>query len=99
MSFTASQVEEIVNELLELKKTLSIDEINCMEKFNDFKSKNQLFFNTILSDQMDPVIFKQMMAMKRRLESGEDQYSVDVRFGEFMSKKYIEPVLKNNSKK
>jgi hypothetical protein len=38
-------------------------------------------------------IFKELIRMKRRLESGEDQYSVDVKFGKFMAEKYIEPVL------
>ena len=40
-----------------------------------------------------PVIFKQMMKMKRELESGKDQYSVDVKFGQYMADKYIDPVI------
>jgi hypothetical protein len=92
MSFTADQVEEIVKELMELKKTHSVEDINGMTKFDDFKLKNKVFYNTILSDDMDMEIFKQMMFMKRKLESGEEQYSVDVKFGKYMSDKYIEPV-------
>jgi hypothetical protein len=54
-----------------------------------------MFYETILNGQFEPTIFKEMMKMKRRLESGEDQYSVDVRFGQFMASKYIDPVSKN----
>jgi hypothetical protein len=95
MSFTADQIEQIVGELTKLKETKPVDEINAMECFNDFKVKNRMFYEMILSDSgLDPVIFKEMMKMKRRLEAGEDQYSVDVRFGKYMANKYIDPVLK-----
>jgi hypothetical protein len=43
---------------------------------------------------VNDMVFKEMMKMKRRLEAGEDQYSVDVRFGQFMAKEYIDPVIK-----
>jgi len=90
----ADKIEEIVNELLELKKTKTHEEINELEKFSDFKSKNKVFYEVILSSDMDITIFREMMRMKRRLEAGEDQYSVDVKFGEFMAGKYIDPVIK-----
>jgi hypothetical protein len=90
----ADKIEEIVNELLELKKTKTREEINELEKFSDFKSKNKVFYEVILSSDMDISIFREMMRMKRRLEAGEDQYSVDVKFGEFMAGKYIDPVIK-----
>jgi len=95
MSFSADQVEQFVDNLIKLRETHSPEEINSMEQFNEFKTKNRIFYETILSGTMDMVIFKEMMKMKRRLESGEDQYSVDVRFGQFMASKYIDPVSKN----
>ena len=54
-----------------------------------------MFFELILSenDIQNNVIFKQMMKMKRELESGKDQYSVDVKFGQYMADKYIDPVI------
>ena len=45
---------------------------------------------------MDISIFKQMMKMKRKLENGEEQYSVDVKFGKFMAENYIDPVVNGN---
>ena len=99
-SFTADQIEQFVGELTELKKTNTPEQINSMERFNDFKEKNKIFYEMILSPQgMDTLIFKEMMKMKRRLESGEDQYSVDVRFGKFMAEKYIDPITKKLDKK
>ena len=93
MSYTADQIEEIYSKLSKLKETSSIESINQMEEFADFKKKNRTFYEMILSPEgTDPVIFKEMMAMKRRLENGEDQYSVDVRFGKYMATKYIDPV-------
>ena len=38
-------------------------------------------------------IFKEMTQMKRRLEQGDDQYSVDVNFGKFMADKFVNPVV------
>ena len=98
MSLTANEIESIIEELNYLKTIKSIEEINAMERFNDFKIKNKMFYEMIISGNMDPVIFKEMMKMKRRLESGEDQYSVDVHFGQFMAEKYIEPVTKKLKK-
>ena len=92
MSFTADQIEAIVNELIQLK-SINAD-ISQMERFNEFKTQNKYFYEMIISKEgMDISIFNEMMKMKRRLESGEDQYSVDVRFGQFMAKKYIDPVI------
>ena len=50
-----------------------------------------MFFELILSeDNVEKnVIFKQMMKMKRELEGGKDQYSVDVKFGQYMADKYL----------
>jgi hypothetical protein len=94
MVYTADEIETFVKELSELKGKITIEEINSMEKFNDFKSQNRIFYEMILSkDGVDNTIFKEMMKMKRRLEKGEDQYSVDVRFGNFMANKYIDPVI------
>ena len=93
MSYTADQIEQIVEKISKLKEDHSIEEINSMEEFSDFKTKNRMFYEMIVSvDGMDPVIFKEMMKMKRRLENGEDQYSVDVKFGKYMASKYIDPI-------
>jgi hypothetical protein len=93
MSYTADQIEAIVNELITLKKDHTVEQINQLDKFTDFKTKNRIFYEmTISQEGMDFNIFKEMMKMKRRLESGEDQYSVDVRFGKFMAEKYIDPL-------
>jgi len=92
MSMTADQIELVVKSLLELKDTTSREELDT--RFLEFKTKNKLFYETILSGGFDPQIFKQMMKRKRELESGKDQYSVDVKFGRYMAEKYIDPVVK-----
>jgi hypothetical protein len=91
----ANEIEEIVEHLLFLIKNITVAEINQMPEFDNFKTKNKLFFETILAGHHDPQIFKKMMAMKRKLESGSTQYEVDVKFGKFMAEKYIDPVIKN----
>jgi hypothetical protein len=91
----AVEIEEVVNKLLYLKKHMSVSEINELEEFKQFKEENKLFYETILSDDMDMNIYRQMMKMKRKLESGEDQYSVDVKFGKYMAEKFVDPVVKN----
>jgi hypothetical protein len=84
----ADEIEEIVNKILEHKKlNKSLDE------FENFKKENKLLYETVVGDDYNPVIFKEMMKMKRLLESGRDQYSVDVRFGKFMAEKFIDPVI------
>ena len=93
----ADDIEAIVNKLLKLKKT-GVD-INSLSEFDDFKFHNKLFYETVLSDTFDPIIYKQMMIMKRKLEGGEDPYSVDVKFGEYMADKYIAPVVSQTKKK
>ena len=91
----AVEIEETVNKLLYLKKHMSISEINEIEEFKHFKEENKLFYEMILSDDMDMNIYRQMLKMKRRLERGEDQYSVDVKFGKYMAEKFVDPVVKN----
>jgi len=94
MVFTADQIEQIVEELTKLKGKCSVEEINAMPQYNDFKAQNRIFYEMIISTEgVNQVVFKEMMKMKRRLEAGEDQYSVDVRFGQFMAGKYIDPVI------
>ena len=88
----ADTIEIFVEKLLLLKKTFSKEQIDLMEEFNDFKKGNKLFYETILSDQMDTVIFKKMMKLKRDLEKGEDSYGVDVKFGKYMAEKYVDPI-------
>lgn len=90
--FTADQIEDFVKRLNELKLTKSKDFIDNLSEFDDFKKENRMLYETIFSDEMNNEIFKQMMKMKRKLESGEDQYSVDVKFGKYMAEKYLDPV-------
>ena len=54
-----------------------------------------MLYEMTLSDEMDLNIFKQMMSMKRKIEFGEDQYSVDVKVGQMMAEKYLDPIVKN----
>ena len=89
----SDEIELIVNKLLLLKKVKSISEINELSEFDTFKKENKLLYETVLSDSMDISIFKHMMKMKRKLEDGEDQYSVDVKFGKYMAEKYIDPII------
>jgi len=89
----ASEVEQIVYSLMELKKTKQKSEIDSMESFSSFKIKNRMLYEMALSDDMDLTIFKQLMSMKRKLEEGEEQYSVDVKVGQMMAEKYLDPVL------
>ena len=91
----AVEIEETVNKLLYLKKHMSISEINEIEEFKQFKEENKLFYEIVLSDNMDMNIYRHMMKMKRKLESGEDQYSVDVKFGKYMAEKFVDPIVKN----
>ena len=90
----ANEIESAVNKLLSVLKTSTREEIDKMEEFDVFKNKNKIFYDLILAGDHDPVIFKQMMSMKRKLESGSTQYEVDVKFGKFMAEKYIDPVIK-----
>ena len=89
-------IEKITNELLLLKQTKTKEEIDSMEQFLEIRTKQKMLYETILSNDFNKEIFKEMMKMKRRLEAGEDQYSVDVRFGKFMAEKYIDPVVKKS---
>jgi hypothetical protein len=96
MSMNADTIEKIVIELLVLKDQKSKEELD--EQFLEFRTKNRMFYETILNGQFDPVIFKEMMKRKRELESGKDQYSVDVKFGQYMADKYINPVINKDKK-
>ena len=96
MVYTADEIEQYVEEITQLKEKNSIEDINNDQRFDEFRAQNRIFYEMILSPEgLDTVIFKEMMKMKRRLEAGEDQYSVDVRFGQFMASRYIDPVIKN----
>jgi len=96
MAMSADTIENIVSELLLLKDKKSKEELD--DQFLEFRTKNRMFYETILNGQFEPVIFKEMMKRKRELESGKDQYSVDVKFGKYMAEKYLEPALKNIKK-
>jgi hypothetical protein len=92
MAMSADQIEKIVSELLLLKDEKSKEELDI--QFLEFRTKNRMFYETILNGEFDPDIFKEMMKRKRELESGKEQYSVDVKFGQFMADKYINPFIK-----
>ena len=95
MVFTADQIEQIVEELTKLKATHTLEELNAMHEFLDFRTQNRIFYEMIISiEGVNNLVFKEMMKMKRKLEAGEEQYNVDVKFGQFMSTKYIDPVIK-----
>jgi len=91
----ADEIEKIVAKLMKLKQTLSKEQIDLDPEFNLFKEKNRMFYETILTDQMNMEIFKRMMVLKRKLEAGEDPYGVDVKFGQYMAEKYVDPLVKS----
>ena len=88
---SAEIIEKNVTELLLLKDQKSKEELDI--QFLEFRTKNRMFYETILNGQFEPTIFKEMMKRKRELESGKEQYGVDVKFGQFMADKYINPVI------
>jgi hypothetical protein len=95
MSFTADEIEAIVKKLTQLKETHTTEQVNELQEFLPFRTQNRMLYEMVLSEEgINEKIFKEMMKMKRRLEGGEDQYSVDVRFGQYMAKEYIDPVIK-----
>jgi hypothetical protein len=89
----ADEIERIVNELLKVKDRVTREELDTT--YFEFRTNHRLFYETILNGGFEPVIFKEMMKRKRELESGREQYSVDVKFGQFMAERYIDPVIKN----
>jgi len=90
----ASTVERVVSELLLLKDKVPREKLD--ELYLDFRARNRMLYETVLAGEHNPEIFNQMMKMKRRLEAGEDQYSVDVKFGQYMAEKYIDPLTKKS---
>jgi len=96
MSMTADELEQTVSKLLLLKVTVPREELDNI--FLNFRTTNRIFYETILNGEFEPIIFKEMMKRKRELESGKDQYSVDVKFGQYMADKYLATVMKNPKK-
>lgn len=94
MTIPASEIERIVNSLIKLKETKNKEFIDNLEEYLEFRTNNKLLYETVLSSDMDMSIFKKMMSMKRKLEDGDDQYSVDVKFGQYMADKYLDPLVK-----
>ena len=94
---SADDIEKTISKLLTLKESISREELDS--QFLEFRTNNRMFYETILNGEFNPIIFKEMMKRKRELESGKDQYSVDVKFGQFMSDKFIAPVLTKAKKK
>ncbi len=88
----ADEIEEIVNKILSLKDKIQRNLLD--EVFLEFRTKNKIFYETIVNGEFNQEIFKEMMKRKREIEAGKDQYSVDVKFGKFMAEKYIDPVVK-----
>ena len=94
---SADDIEKTVTDLMDLKEKVSKIELDS--QFLEFRTNNRMFYETILNGEFNPIIFKEMMKRKRELESGKDQYSVDVKFGQYMSDKFIAPVLSKAEKK
>ena len=88
----ADDIEKIVGELL-LAKDIYPKEV-LDQRYLEFRTKNRMFYETILNNEFDYLIFEQMMKAKRQLESGRDQFSVDKQFGQFMADRYVTPALK-----
>ena len=94
----ASEIESIVNKLLVFKTKFTKAEIDLFPEFEYFRKTQKMFYETILSDSFDPVIFKLMMENKRKIENGADPYTIDVEFGKYMADRYIPESLKNPKK-
>jgi hypothetical protein len=92
----ASEIESIVAKLLELKNEYSIEYINTLPEFEEFRKTQRMFYETVLSGTFEPEIFKVMMDYKRKIENGSDQYSIDVQFGQYMADRYIPESLKKH---
>ena len=88
----ADQIEQIVSELLLVKDRFTREQLDTT--YFEFRTRHRVFYETILNGGFEPVIFKEMMKRKRELELGQEQYSVDVKFGQFMAERYIDPVIK-----
>ena len=92
----ADEIEEIVAKLLKLKReNKSKEYIDSLSEFKGLRDFNKALYELILAGEYNDEIFKKMMEYKRKLENGEDKFAVDVKFGYFMSEKYIDPVIKN----
>ena len=91
MAMKADDIEKIVEEILTLKNVLPKQALD--ERYTEFRTKNRVFYETILNGEFDYSIFKEMMKAKRKLEAGQDQLSVDTAFGQFMADRYITPAL------
>jgi hypothetical protein len=91
MSLKADDIEKIVAEILSFKNIFPRNKLDDL--YLDFRTKNRMFYEMIMDNQFDTEIFKEMMKAKRKLEAGQDQYSVDTQFGKFMADKFITPAL------
>ena len=89
----SEEIEIYVHKLLELKKYKTTDEIDLNTETLDFKTKYPDLYKIVLSNEMDIEIFNKMMICKRKLENGDDPYSVDVKFGEIMAERYVYPLI------
>ena len=96
MSLKADDIEKIVAEILSFKNIFPRSKLDDL--YLDFRTKNRMFYEMIMDNQFDTEIFKEMMKAKRKLEAGQDQYSVDTQFGKFMADKFITPALEKKEK-
>jgi len=90
--FSADQLEKDVYTLVNAKKHNTVSEIENSPDFDNFRKDNKMIYDMVMENDFNEEIFKELIRMKRRLEAGEDKYSVDVRFGQFMADRYITPV-------
>lgn len=91
--FTADQLQRDVYELVNARKDRTESEIDSDPRFDEFRKDNKMMYDMIVKENdFNEEIFKELISMKKLLESGEDQYSVDVRFGQFMADRYLTPI-------
>jgi len=91
--FSADQLQHDVYTLVNARKHHTVSEIENSPEFDNFRKDNKMIYDMIVKENdFNEEIFKELIRMKRRLEAGEDQYSVDVRFGQFMADRYLAPI-------
>jgi hypothetical protein len=93
-NLSTDDIETMVYNILDSKANGTFDE----KEFILLKTELPSLYEMVISEDMDLNIFKHFIKMKRKLDSGEDSYKVDVKVGEFMAERYIDPVVKKLKK-